>query len=193
MANNDAPFGCIPIGQNGGAYNGQFDLMYMPAGDATVLAVGDLVKLVANGDADGVPTCDIVAAGDTVCGIVVGFDWKDGARDDLPNYKPASTEAYVQVVTDPNVRFIIQEDSDGGALAATDIGSNANIATYVAANSTTGRSQIELDSSTAAATSTLDLAIHRLYPVANNEIGANAIWECSFNVHQYGSVGVTSV
>ena len=193
MANVDAPFGCIPICQNGGAYNGQIDLMYMPSSDATVLAVGDLVKLVANGDADGVPTCDIVAAGDTTCGIVVGFAWENGDQEDLPNYKPASTEAYVQVATDPNLRFIIQEDSDGGALAATDIGSNANIATYVAANATTGRSQIELDSSTAAATSTLDLAIHRLYPVANNEIGANAIWECSFNVHQYGSVGVTSV
>ena len=193
MANNDAPFGCKPIGQNGGAYNGQFDLMYMPAGDATVLAVGDLVKLVANGDADGVPTCDIVAAGDTVCGIVVGFDWRDSSQENLPNYKPASTEAYVQVATDPNLRFIIQEDSDGGALAATDIGSNANIATYVAANSTTGRSQIELDSSTAAATSTLDLHIHRLYPVDNNEIGTNAIWECSFNIHQYGSVGVTAI
>jgi len=193
MANVDAPFGCIPIGQNGGEYNGQIDVMYMPSSDATVLAVGDLVKLVANGDADGVPTCDIVAAGDTTCGIVVGFDWRDGARDDLPNYKPASTEAYVLVATDPNLRFIIQEDSDGGALAATDIGSNANIATYVAANATTGRSQIELDSSTADTTSTLDLHIHRLYNVGDNEIGANAIWECSFNIHQYGSVGVAGI
>lgn len=192
MANVDAPFGCIPIGQGGGAYNGQTELMYMPSSDATVLAVGDLVKLVANGDADGVPTCDIVAAGDTPCGIVVGFDWKNGDRDALPNYKPASTEAYVIVATDPNLEFIIQDDASA-TLAATDIGSNADIATYVAANSTTGRSQIELDASSAANTSTLVLNIRRLYPAADNEIGNNAIWVCGFNIHQYKSVGVTSV
>ena len=73
------------------------------------------------------------------------------------------------------------------------LGSNANIATYVAANATTGRSQIELDSSSADTTSTLDLHIHRLYPTADNEIAVNAIWECSFNIHQYGSVGVTAI
>jgi len=192
MANTDAPFGCLPLGSNGAPYNGQTELMYMPSSDATVLAVGDLVKLVAGGDSDGVPQCDIVAAGDTPCGIVVGFDWRDGARDDLPNYKPASTEAYIIVATDPNLEFIIQDDASA-TLAATDIGSNADIATYVAANSTTGRSQIELDASTAANTSTLVLNIKRLHQTPDNEIGNNAIWVCGFNVHQYGSVGTTSV
>jgi len=193
MANNDAPFGCTPIGQNGGAYNGQVDLMHITAAAADVLAVGDLVKLAAGGSADGLPLCEIVAAGDTVCGIVVGFDWTDGTYDDLPNYKPAAVAANVYVATDPNLRFIIQDDGSGTVSAATMLNSNANIATYAAANATTGRSQIELSSTSAAATSSLDLHIHRLFPTADNEIGDNAIWECSFNIHQYGKAGTTSV
>jgi hypothetical protein len=192
MANNDAPFGCTPIGQNGGAYNGQVDLMHVTAAAADVIAVGDLVKLAAGSTAEGIPLAEIVAAGDTVCGIVVGIDWQDGTYDDLPNYKPAAVAANIYVATDPNLRFIIQDDGSGTVDATTMVNSNADIATYVAANATTGRSQIELSSTSAAATSTLDLHIHRLYPTADNEIGANAIWECSFNIHQYGSVGVTA-
>jgi hypothetical protein len=191
MANQDAPFGAKPIGQSGGAYNGQIDLMYMPATDATVLAVGDLVQLKAGADANGVPLCDVVAAGDTPVGIVMGFAWTDGAREDLPSYKPASTLAYIWVATDPNLEFIIQEDSVGAAITAAEVGENTDIATYVAANSTTGKSQIELDSSIMASTSTLVINVRRLYQAADNEIGNNAIWVCGFNVHQYGSVGVT--
>jgi hypothetical protein len=190
MANQNAPFGAKPIGQSGGAYNGQIDLMYMPAADATVLAVGDLVQLKAGADANGVPLCDVVAAGDTPVGIVMGFAWTDGAREDLPSYKPASTLAYIWVATDPNLEFIIQEDSVGAAITAAEVGENTDVI-VATPNTTTGKSQMQLDSSEMASSSLLVINVRRLYQAADNEIGNNAIWVCGFNIHQYGSVGVT--
>jgi len=192
MANQDAPFGAYPVNQNGGVYNGQINKYYIPASDATVMAKGDIVKLAGSGDTDGVASVTRAAAGDTPVGIIVGFEWPTRAEENLPNYKPASTETYALVADDPNVQFIIQEDSDGGALAVTDIGLNADIV-VANANSTTGRSQVELDSSTAATTSTLVLNIKSLYQTDDNEVGDNAVWLCGFNVHQFGSVGTDGV
>lgn len=192
MANNDAPFGCTPVGQNGGAYNGQVTRYYIPASDSSVMAVGDLVKSAGSADTDGVPSVNKCVATQIPRGIIVGFDWQDGAYENLPNYRPASVEAYVFVADDPQLRFVIQEDSVGGALAATDVGLNAPIAT-ADANATTGRSQTELDSSGAATTATLEVKILELYQTDNNEIGTNARWVCSFNEHELSSSGTAGV
>lgn len=192
MANSNAPFGAKPVGQNGGAYNGQINRYYIPSTDSTITAVGDIVKLAGSADSDGIATVTRAAAGDTPVGIVVGFDWQDRTYENLPDYRPASVAAYVLVADDPNVNFIIQEDSDGGALAATNVGQNADIV-VANANSTTGQSQVELDSSTAATTSTLVVNIKSLYQTSDNAIGANAVWLCGFNVHQFGSVGTAGV
>ena len=192
MANNDAPYGATPIGQNGGAYNGQINRYYVPSTDASVMAVGDIVILGGTASTDGVPTCDITTAGDAPCGIIVGFEWLDRTYENLPNYKPASVECYALVADDPDIRFTMQEDSVAGALAATSAGLNADVI-VATPNTSTGRSQIEIDSSTAAVTATLVVHLHGLYQTSDNEIGDNARWECSFNVHAYGSVGVLGI
>ena len=188
MANSNIPFGAKPIGQNGGAYNGQLTRYCIPASDSVVHAVGDIVKLAGGADADGVATVTRVAATDTPVGIIVGFDWPDRTYENLPDYRPASTLVYALVADDPNVQFIIQEDSDSSTLAAADVGLNADVV-VANANSTTGASQIELDSSTVAATATLVCNVKRIYQTPDNTIGDNATWVCGFNVHQFGSVG----
>jgi hypothetical protein len=189
MANADRPFGAKPVGQNGGAFNGQVNRYYIPATDSTIMAVGDIVKLAGSADADGIPTVTRAAATNTPVGIIVGFDWPDRTYEDNPQYKPASVEAYALVADDPNVKFIIQED---GAIVAASVGLNTDIL-VANANSVTGQSQVELDSSEVNTTSTLVVRIESLYQVANNAIGTNAVWVCGFNVHQFGSVGVAGV
>lgn len=190
MANRDAPFGVRGVGTQTGTHNGQLTRMYIPATDGTAVFVGDLVKLAGSADAEGVPSIAQSTAGDTPCGFVVGFE-PDG--DDLTNqYRLASTARYALVNTDPNARIQVQEDSDTSTLAATNGGQNIDV--VVGAGSTvSGLSGMELDSDTANTTSTLVLRIERLAPKEDNEIGTNAIWECSFNVHQFGSVGTTGV
>lgn len=183
MANADTPYGLIPCNRNGGTYDGSVQLYYIPSSDGTACAVGDTVKLAGSADADGVPTVTRATAGDIPVGIIVGFVVSPDYLS-LPNYRTASTARYAMVADDPDAFFVIQEDSVGGALAATSVGLNADMV-FAAPSSTTGISNVELDSSTADTTNTLDLQIVRLYPVADNEIGTNAKWICKFNTHQY--------
>ena len=172
MANTDTPRGLWPVGYASGApYNGAANRYYVPASDGTAIFVGDLVKLGGSADADGIPSAIQAAAGDTVIGVCVGVV---AVTHESTTYREASTERYIFVADDPELLFSVQEDSVGGALAAANVGQNADV--VVGSGSTfTGFSGMELDSSTAA-TGTAQLRIVRLDPKPDNEIGTNANW-----------------
>ena len=182
MANSDIVKGLVPVGYlNGAPYNGQVNKYYIPDTDSTAVFVGDPVKLAGSADSRGIPSVAQASVGDAIIGAVVGI--AEATRDD-DIYRAASTEKYVLVADDPQTVFEVQEDSDGGALAATDVGQNASF--IVGTGSTvTGLSGVELDSSTAATTSTLDLQILRLSDREDNEIGTNAKWLVKLNNHQF--------
>lgn len=189
MANADVATGLAPkMHMNGSPYNGQPERFYVPSSDATAIYVGDMVKLAGSADADGVPSVTKASSTNVVVGVVVGVE---AETRDSTVYRPASEERYVMVCTDPSVLFEIQEDSDGGALAATSVGLNANFVDG-GGSTVTGKSGIELDSSTAATTATLDFQIVRLSRRPDNEIGTNAKWLVRLNNHQYvdGTTGV---
>jgi hypothetical protein len=171
MANGDTAFGLKPVRmKDGSSYAGCVDMFYLPSSVATNAFVGDPVKLAGSADSAGVASIALCAATDTITGAIVGF--ADAASMTL-GYGAASTARYVLVCHGQDVLFEIQEDSDGGALAADDIGLNADI--IVAAGSTfTRRSGVELDTSTKATTVTLGLRIVGLAQRPDNAIGANA-------------------
>lgn len=188
MANADTPFGLQPCNRNGGVYDGQVNLYYIPATDGTAVAAGDPVTLAGSADADGVPTVKRLTAGSPSAsaanipvGIVVGFVVSP-TNLTVPNYRAASTSAYAWVADDPGLFFIVQEDSDGGALAATDVSENGNFIMGTP-SATTGMSGVELDSSTVAASADLQAQVVRLAPTPDNVIGVNAKWICKFNWH----------
>lgn len=172
MANSDAATGLWPVRYFGGApYNGAARKYFIPATDGTAVYLGDPVKLAGSADADGVPTVAQAAAGDTVIGVVVGV--VPETHDSLI-YRAASTARYVLVADDPDLLFRVQEDSDGGALAATDVGNNCDLI-IGSGSTTTGYSGVEIDSSTKA-TTTAQVRIVELHQTADNEIGTNAKW-----------------
>jgi hypothetical protein len=189
MPNVDAPSGLRPIRYRSGLpYAGGANKYYVPATDATDLFIGDPVILAGSADADGVATVTraTAGAGNYITGVVVGVDQIEGVASPslARTYRPASTAMYVWVADDPELIFEIQEDSVGGALAATSVGLNASV--IIAAGSTvTGRSGTELDSSTAATTNTLALQVLRLARRPDNEIGDQAKWEVRINLHTY--------
>lgn len=172
MANADTPMGLWPVRYFSGApYNGAARLYYVPSSDGTAIFLGDPVKLAGSADSDGVPSVQQAAAGDTLIGVVVGVQ---AITHDSTTYREASTERYVWVADDPALLFMVQEDSDGGALAATDVGNNADLVIGTG-STTTGLSAAEIDSSTKA-TTTAQVRIVELYRAPDNEIGTNAIW-----------------
>jgi hypothetical protein len=193
MANQDAPFGLTPISRSGSNYVGSINRYHIAVGNATGMGVGDPVVSSGTADADGVPGIARAAAGDAIRGVIVGFDFLNRDQEDLPQYRPASVECYAMVADDPNMRVLVQEDSVTSTLAATDVGLNANFI-VAAASSVTGRSQVEIDSDSAATTNTLPLKILELYQADDNVIGDNAKWVCSLNTSELkGDTGSTGI
>lgn len=170
MANVDRVNGLRPVKHlDGSPYNGAANLYYVPSSDSTAIFVGDAVKSAGSADADGVPSVAQAAAGDAIRGVVVGVK---PVTDESTIYREASTERYVYVADAPDLVFEIQEDADGGALAATDVGNNADLVVG-SGDTATGTSGMELDSSTAATTAAT-MRILGFVQRPDNEIGANA-------------------
>ena len=192
MANVDRVWGARPVGHtNGAPFNGQVRKYFIPATDSTAVFQGDLVKLAGSADANGVATVAQCAATDTPVGVVMFVEPNPSDLSKL--YRVASTAQYVYVADSPDLVLEIQEDGVGGALAVTDIGNNADVVVG-SGSTTTGQSGMELDSSTAATTSTLVLNILGFSQKADNEVGsANAKMLVTYNVHQFGSVGTAGL
>lgn len=194
MANGNAPTGLTPKRlRNGSPWHGPARRYYHPATDATALFIGDPVIIAGSADGDGTPTVTraTAAGAGRITGVVVGFE--PNSTINAAGYGAASTGFYVLVCDDPNVLYEIQEDSVGGALAATSVGLNADL--IAGSGSTATRmSGFMLDSSTAATTATLQLRIIQLEQRADNEIGSLAKWLVAINLPtETGAAGSTGV
>jgi hypothetical protein len=171
MANANIASGMHPVRMlDGSPFNGSGDMFYVPSSDGTALYIGDPVKLAGSADAGGIASIAAAAAGNALLGSVIGFA---DATSMSAGYRAASTTAYVLVAHGQDILYEIQEDADGGALAAADIGLNANI--IVAAGSAyTKRSGTMLDTSSKNTTATLQLRIRGLVQRPDNALSANA-------------------
>lgn len=171
MANANVAYGLKPVRMlDGSPFNGCVDMFSLPSSVATAAFVGDPVKLAGSADANGVATVALCAATDTITGTIVGF--ADAASMTL-GYGAASTARYPLVAHGQDLLFEIQEDGVGGAIAAADIGLNADI--IVAAGSTAfRRSGVMLDTSTKATTATLGLRIRGIAQRPDNALDTNA-------------------
>jgi hypothetical protein len=145
-----------------------------------------LVLSAGSADTDGeVPTVVKATAGDAIRGVIVGFEPDPDGLSSI--YRAASTNRYCWVNEDPNILLACQEDSVGGALAATDVGNNIDL-TDAGVDTTRGTSGMELDSSTAATTNTLSLRLEKIVPRPDNALGTNAEWIVSVNLHEFRNV-----
>ena len=176
MANADVPFGFKPVANlDSSPWSGGTLECAILAADGTATFIGDAVKLSGTADADGVPSVVQCAAGDEIFGVVVSFD---ADRDDLSKqYREASTLRKCRVVPALDALFEIQEDSDGGALAITDVGNTFGI--IVGSGDTiNGTSAMELDSSDVAGSEVQILGLARR---PDNEVGNQAVWVVRIN------------
>jgi hypothetical protein len=184
MANTDRPFGFKPVRYSSGrAYTGAARRYKKEA--STIIGIGDPVVITGTAEATtAIALVDRAAAGSgTITGVVVGMDPQ---RSDLSkNHLAAADTGYVMVADDPDLVFEIQEDGDSGTIAITDVGEFCDIV-VADANTTTGMSQVELDSSNAGTGD--QVRIMGMVQREDNELGANAKWEVMINEHTYKSV-----
>lgn len=105
--------------------------------------------------------------------------------------KAANSGGEIAVYDDPFMRFLAQMD-EADFDAQTDFDLNYNIVATTP-NTLTGQSQMEIDSSTGAATATLPIKVLRVADVlspAGNALGANVLVECIIQNHLLKSTGV---
>jgi len=195
MANISRISGLSPVGYlNGAAYNGQARLYFLPSTIGAALAIGDPVDLAGSADANGVPSIALANAGSQCIGAVVGLGESEGnvANVNTPNsiIAPATKTRpyYVMVADDPATVFQIQES--GTALAATNVGQNAN---FVSGANNGYVSGYQLDNSTTETTTTLSLKLLGLARKPDNAFGTYAKWLVVINSHRYRSVGQPGV
>lgn len=172
---------------SGMPYNGACNLYTVPASDGTAMFIGDLVKLAGSSSTFGDGTyADVIqwTQGGVAVGAVVGFH--PDTRDSL-TYRAASTLRGVFVADNPNLLFQVPEIDSGTALAAADIGLNANV-TVGTGNTTTGLSAMQVNNATEATTNTLDIKLVGFENTPNNAVGTTspgAQWLVRINRHQY--------
>ena len=186
MANVDSPFGASAINSSdSGDYHAKGREVEFLASDATAAFIGDPVKLTGTTGADGyTPVVEVASPGDAIIGFLHALapTFEDEGSLTL-NYRLASTARKGYVTMGADVLFVMQEDSDGGALTAADAGLNVD---FVAGpgDTITGLSGFEIDSSTADTTATLPLRLRRVAPEQDNELGDNANWVVNINANQ---------
>lgn len=167
MANANSPHGLRSVGQVFGVGQ-EVESFNKAVGLGTGFFIGDAVARAA----DGSMTITITPGATFYSGVNLTF----GA---------ASTATSHLIITDPFTIFEVQDDNDTDGIAAVDLGLNCNLnLTSVAGSTTTKLSGHQLDESSAATTSTLDVHLRKLFAIVGNAHGSNARIEVTFNNHR---------
>lgn len=189
MANTSRINGFRPVKHVTGApYNGQANIYFVPASDATALFPGDPVVLAGDGEtASGVPTVTRAAGGAAVLGVMVGalnakVDPVNGTMTagsialDTPQYRVASTAQFVLVADAPDLVYEVEATTSAGAAyayASANTGLNAD-AFFATGSTSTGVSACTLNMTGAATTATLQFKILGPVQRIDNERTGNA-------------------
>lgn len=173
MANANAPFGARAVsGVYGQPYSGAITQFSTASGDGTALYIGDFVKLAGTSQIiNGQVYADVTraATGDVVVGSV---DSVQAETRDSTIYRAASTVRILNVASDPNALFEMQQVSGGTPLTANDVGLNADF--VVAAGSAyTGMSGTAINNVGEATTNTLDLKLVGMVNRPDNDPGSS--------------------
>ena len=188
MANDTNYWGLRPVKHLGGApWNGVTEKCYIHSGYGTAMYIGDCVMVsdeADHADATGMHTSVEragVANASIIYGVITSFD---DHVDCSKVYNPASTERYVNVVSDPTVIFHIRGNGIDTPTSATPF-LNA-IMVRGTASTITGLSGIGLDEGTddPAVDLSNPLIILRAANLPDNTLGDNTIWEVMINTHQ---------
>lgn len=199
MANLDNPHGFKLLRRLGGGpppsvtrYRKEASVI-LGLGDPVVHAGTASTAGTNNAPETGIPLVTrAAAASGTITGVAVHFELDTAGleRANQTLHMAAADTGMVYVIDDPLAVFQIQEDSVGNDLAVTDVGEGVDIV-IGNANTNTGMSICEIDSSTSAAQigNADQLRVMALVYSPDNALGANAEWEVMINEHTYAGVG----
>ena len=168
---------------SGGSYTGKVQTFAVDSGHATLLAVGDLVRITGTARAsDGMAEVDAAAATQTITGPIVAIDFN--VSNMQSQGLAASTAGTVKVATDRN---ILMEAGGNATVALTDVGVNCDIvATAATASGGLVNSNMVIGISTASAAS----GQIRIEGLKDGNITAASVIYCRVNESTADTAGV---
>lgn len=184
------PGGFKAVGSVFNEPDGKIKTFDVASSHATLLAPGDVVTLTGTATATtSVPQVDASTAGQAVTGVVVGV---------VPTYSTetlnsaglaASTAGTVYVLTDPLAYYEV--DVSNGPLTVADVGLNANlVATAATLSGSLAISNMTLNATGKATTSTLQFRIEKLLTDSSGTLGNRALVRVNSSTYITGTTGV---
>jgi len=177
--------------QSASEFVGTTELYDIASGHSTRLAVGDVVRLTGTSNATtGRAGVDAVTQAQSLTGVIESFapDLENESLNDAGGLA-ASTAGTALVIIDPNSLFEAEADA---TLSAVDVGLNVE-ALITAATQSGGLtiSNMEIDSSTKASTSTLHFRIVKLLEgKTSGVLGDRALVRINNSTIRAGATGV---
>lgn len=183
MANADTPRGLTPVHHRPDKYR-----RYYKGTASGIIGVGDtVIRLTNSADPEGRAEITRATAGAAITGVVVGIE---PSRGDLSKLHLASADTgYVLVDDNPDSLFSVQDNGGATAITIAMLGEHIDTVTALDANTTTGRSNLELDTEAKATGNTFRL--ERLMQREDNVVGDNAEWVVSVNLHTDANASAT--
>ena len=203
MSATDSGYGFIPVKRSDGMpYAGATDsFLITPAGVAQNIFYGSVVEIsagyvqLASGTGADATTNNLGGSGIGALGVFVGCEYINAQGQLIfGQYYPSGTlNATAYVVTDPNVLFQAQAN---GAITQTDLGHNVDFPAAqhatTSVNTTTGKSTMQVNSTTSAATKSFKIV--GFVTKTGSEIGdayTDVLVKINLPYHQYGT-GIVS-
>ena len=167
---------------SGGSYTGKVQTFHVAASHATLLGVGDLVRITGTANTDGMAQVDAAAAAGLITGPIVAIDFNPSNLE--TKGLAISTAGTVKVATDP---MILLEAITSTTVAVTDVGGNAEIvATEATASGGLVNSNMKVNTTTVIA-GTAQIRIEGLKDVGT---ASGSTIYCRINESTTNTVGI---
>lgn len=186
MANLNAPRGFTPVNLDWARVH----RYYKSA--SVILGVGDpVIRSTASADPQGYGSVTRATTGAAITGVVVGIEPDVTHTLADQKYLASADTGYVMVADYAGQEFSVQDNGGAAGIPITAMGTHINSVSAIDANTTTGRSNYQLD--TQAQTTGDTWVLVRKDDMPNNVVGANAIWIVKANLHTEQNASATNV
>lgn len=161
----------------------------VPAAHASLIAIGDVVRVTAAADANGDTQVDVATATQSVTGVISGITPNYSTENFTDVSLAALVAGSVQVIVDPRAEFEV--DVSNGPLAIADVGLNVDlVATAATASGGLTISNMTVNATGKNTTDTLPFRVIRLVVGSDGVLGSRCVVRINNSTAIAGATGV---
>lgn len=170
-------------------HTGKLRTFGVPAAHASLMAIGDVVRITAAADAAGESQVDVATAAQSVTGVISGITPNFSTENLTDVSLAASVAGSVQVIVDPRAEFEV--DVSNGPLVIADVGLNVDlVATAATTSGNLTISNMTVNFTGRATTDTLPFRVIRLVTGSDGVLGSRCVVRINNSTAIAGATGV---